>query len=299
MKTLVIGLGIQGLKRLKTLKKFDVETVDPLNPKANYKSVYDVNLSKFNIAIVCTPEIEKLKIVQYLLNKKINVMIEKPFKIKINQLNNLNRICLKNKNIFYICYNHRFEPFIKKIHTFLEKKTIGKVYFVKMFYGNGTASQINKSKWKDKKNGVIDDLVSHLLDFCEMFFKKKDIGKFRIIKKIKFENRSPDYALIINNKNKKIITLEASYLMWKNTFHLEIIGKKGSIHMNNFCKWGRSDLIIRERKFPHGIPNEKKMVIKKKDPTWELELKFFLNLIKRKKIDLNSYKWINNQLFNF
>ena len=118
MKTLVIGLGIQGLKRLKTLKKFDVETVDPLNPKANYKSVYDVNLSKFNIAIVCTPEIEKLKIVQYLLNKKINVMIEKPFKIKINQLNNLNRICLKNKNIFYICYNHRFEPFIKKFILF-------------------------------------------------------------------------------------------------------------------------------------------------------------------------------------
>jgi len=298
LKTLVIGLGIQGFKRLKTLKKFNVETVDPLNPKANYKSIYDVNLSKFKIAIVCTPEMEKYKIVKHLLNKKINVMVEKPFKININQMKNLNKICLKNKIIFYIGYNHRFEPFIKKIQTLLEKKIIGKIYYVKMFYGNGTASQINKSEWKDKKNGVVDDLISHLLDFCEMFFKKRDIGKFHTIKKIKFENKSPDYALIMNNKNEVAISLEASYLMWKNTFNLEMIGKKGSIHMKNFCKWGGSELIIRKRKIPYGIPIEKKIIIKKKDPTWELELEFFLNLIKRKKINLESYKWINNQLSN-
>ena len=92
--------------------------------------------------------------------------------------------------------------------------------------------------------------------------------------------------------------MEATYLMWKNTFLLEIIGKKGSIHMKNFCKWGGSELIVRKRVYPHGIPIEKKEIIKKKDPTWNHELDHFFKLIKNKKNNFKKYSWINNQLLN-
>ena len=68
---------------------------------------------------------------------------------------------------------------------------------------------------------------------------------------------------------------------------MDVIGEKGSIHVNGLCKWGPSQLIINKRKFPSGIPTEKKTTIKCSDPTWQKEHKFFLNLIKNKKSNIN------------
>ena len=45
-----------------------------------------------------------------------------------------------------------------------------------------------------------------------------------------------------------------SYCSWKNSFKLEIIGSKGSIFINNLCKWGQSTLEYHERIFPSGYP---------------------------------------------
>ena len=58
-----------------------------------------------------------------------------------------------------------------------------------------------------------------------------------------------------------------SLCMWKNTLRCDIIGTKGSLHLNSLCKWGPSVLKLRKRVFPSGKPIEKKFIIKKKDPT--------------------------------
>ena len=61
-----------------------------------------------------------------------------------------------------------------------------------------------------------------------------------------------------------IIDLEATLCMWKNSFQCDLIGSKGSIHLNSLTKWSKSDLIIRKRMFPSGYPKEKKITFKKK-----------------------------------
>ena len=81
--------------------------------------------------------------------------------------------------------------------------------------------------------------------------------------------------------------------MWKNTFKCDIIGQKGSAHIDCLCKWGPSIFIYRKRVLPSGKPREVKSVIKRNDPTWKLEHKFFHKMIKNKlKTNLTTDYWI-------
>ena len=82
-KYIVIGMGVQGLKRAKFDKNNFVGYVDPLNKKALYKSIFDVPLEKFSAAFVCTPDKVKIKIIDYLLKNKKHVLVEKPLFSKI------------------------------------------------------------------------------------------------------------------------------------------------------------------------------------------------------------------------
>ena len=116
----------------------------------------------------------------------------------------------------------------------------------------------------------------------------------------KFENKSPDNALIYEKINNIKFQLEATYCMWKNDFFCDIIAEKGSVHMSSLCKWDKTILKIRTRIFPSGRPYEKIISIKSKDRTWNSELIHFKRLIKLKKNN-NFIKdiWINNNLINF
>lgn len=150
-----------------------------------------------------------------------------------------------------------------------------------MFYGNGTSSLVRKSKWRDKGSGVLTDIGSHLLDLCLFLFGEK-IRVLKIIEKNKFENKALDHAVITLEINKIKIELEMTLCMWKNTFVCDVIGSKGSAHLNSLCKWSKSSFSYRKRKFPSGEPKEKKISFKKGDPTWKAEYLFFKNLIKNK-----------------
>ena len=122
-----------------------------------------------------------------------------------------------NKVILYTAYNHRFEPNILKLKNLIEKKTLGKIYKCKIFYGNGTSYLVKKSKWRDKGLGVVTDIGSHLLDLCLFWFGSK-VKKLKITEINKFENKAPDHAILSLEINKINIQLEMTLCMWKNTF---------------------------------------------------------------------------------
>ena len=101
-KYIVIGMGVQGLKRAKFDKNNFVGYVDPLNKKALYKSIFDVPLEKFSAAFVCTPDKVKIKIIDYLLKNKKHVLVEKPLFSKNN--NSIKKLYSQAKkiNLFFI-----------------------------------------------------------------------------------------------------------------------------------------------------------------------------------------------------
>ena len=76
MKTLIVGLGNQGLKRKEYLNKDFVGSVDPLNKKAEFKNIKNVDLSLYNSVLLCVPDSEKLELIRYCLNNKKHVLVE-------------------------------------------------------------------------------------------------------------------------------------------------------------------------------------------------------------------------------
>ena len=300
MRVVIIGLGIQGEKRRKILdKKYLVATVDPINKKADFKNINDVPINTYDSCFVCVPDYNKKKIINFCIKNNKNVLVEKPLIFKEESyLKKIEKLCNSKKIVFYTAYNHRFEPNLINVKKIIKKKTIGDIYFCKLFYGNGTAKLVKNSIWKDNNSGVLADLGSHLIDLCLFFFNDKNIS-FKYVKSKNFENKSPDFFIINSSNTKIFIQLEMTLCMWKNSFNCEIIGKKGSIHINNLCKWGASKISIRKRVFPSGKPKEINKVLKMKDPTWNSEHLFFKKLIEKKlKNNLDNDKYINNTILN-
>lgn len=295
MKVAIVGMGIQGIKRKKFLGSDFACSVDKFK-KSDYSSIQNVPLKDYDSVFICLPDKEKLKVINYCIKNKKHILIEKPFTLNnLKVFTTLQKKARLNQVVCYTAYNHRFEPNFINMKKLIDSKKLGKTYLCRIFYGNGTAKLVKKN-WRDSGKGVRLDLTPHLLDLCNFWFGK-NIGNFKIISSNSFENKASDHALIISEKSKPKIYIEISYVMWKNTFSCDLIASKGSAHINNLCKWGKSTLTYRKRKFPSGKPVEIKNSIIRNDPTWLLEYKNFKNIIKKqKKTDFSKDLWIQKQI---
>ncbi len=296
-KVVVVGVGVQGQKRAKIAKNDLIATVDVDTNKADYQCIEQIDDTSYHAVLLCTPDNVKYELLKKLLYKNKHVLVEKPlFVNNIKQISELERIAKKNNLVLYTAYNHRFEPHFNNMKNCLFKEELGKIYRIRMSYGNGTSGLVKKSNWRDKGSGVILDIGSHLLDTLYFWFKDTKISLTET-KSFCFENKSPDYAILIGRINNIFFELEVSLLNWRNDFVCEIIGNNGSAHIRSLCKWGPSEFIKRKRIFPAGRPKEKVITLTQPDPTWELEYQFFKNLVKNKvETNLSRDKKIFNLL---
>jgi len=279
MRTIVIGLGVQGNKRQYFAGKDFQFSIDPFNDQASYKNLDDVDFNLFESALLCIPDEVKLEYVKRLVSAGKHVLIEKPFNLPSSQLKEIEVLARKTKSTVYVAYNHRFEPHWITTKKLIEKGEIGKVYKLNLFYGNGTAELVKDSVWRDKDLGVIPDLASHLFDLVDFWFGLENYN-VEIISVNKFENNAYDNAVIRLVGTPEVI-LEISLLSWRNNFRAEVVGNEGSIHIESLCKWGPSQLILRNRKRPSGKPDEKINTLICSDPTWESEYNHFNYLISK------------------
>ena len=300
MKTVIIGLGNQGKKRLENIEKDLVATVDPINKKADFKDIEEVPISSYDSAIVAVQEEYKYEIILYLLKNKKNILVEKPlyFKDK-NKLKKIFNIAQKKNVTLYVAYNHRFEQSIKYVTQFIQSRKLGKLYACELYYGNGTSKLIKKNKWRDSNLGVITDLGSHLLDLIYLWFGDIKLPKLELINSNRFENKAPDYAIISGSEDINI-NLKASYCSWKNKFTIDLYFENGSLHTSSLEKWENVKVLFRKRSFPSGKPIEKKIMFKKNQETWIKEYRHFKRMIKNKiNYDYKKDLWIQKNFDNF
>ena len=296
-KLIIVGHGVQGKKRAKIAGDSVVAIVDINQENANYKDVFQVPLDKYDIALVCTGDEEKLEIIKFLLKNKKHVLVEKPLlTLNPNDLMEIEKLAKLNDVVCYTAYNHRFEPHYIKMAETLKSKQLGKIYSIRMFYGNGTARLVKDSLWRDKASGVLADLGSHLLDTLDYWVEGIRGLDFKIITAFSHENKSFDHVIFIHSSD-IVIQLEVSLISWKNTFSCDIICEKGSAHIDSLCKWGPSTFTLRKRVLPSGKPFEEQVVLNQLDPTWEDEYKYFLSLCDNIENDLIAKDiWLNETL---
>lgn len=277
MRVIVAGLGVQGVKRRAVAGKSVVAVVDPVHAEATHRAVADVPLDSFDAALVCTPDNVKLELLTHLLGAGKHVLVEKPLiSANAKDLAKLAGIARAKRVTCYTAYNHRFEPGIARMKREIESGKLGAIYSVRMFYGNGTARQVRDSVWRDAGIGVLHDLGSHLLDMALYFFGELP-SRFELYQAKRFENRAYDHV-VFGADALPALQMEVSLMSWRNTFTVDVLAERGSVHVNSLCKWGPATFTLRDRKLPSGRPDEENASWAQPDPTWELEYRHFKSL---------------------
>lgn len=299
MRIVVVGLGIQGNKRSKFAGKDLVATVDPFKSGVTCASIEQVPVDSYDAALVCTPDEQKQAIMEYLLTRKKHVLVEKPVLGSESDLASLKRLAKEHGVALYVAYNHRFEPHFVRLRELIAGGTLGKLYLLRTFYGNGTARDVRNSDWRDKGMGVVSDIGSHLIDSLLYFFDG-NLDGFRMVSRECFENSATDYFCAVSSSGKTKIQIEASLLAWRNTFTLDLFGENGTAHISCLCKWGPSAFTVRGRVLPSGKPPEETVTLECRDPTWEAEYMHFKKLCQTGAGNIDDSIFVNrtlNQLF--
>jgi scyllo-inositol 2-dehydrogenase (NADP+) len=294
VRVVVVGLGIQGKKRLAIAGSEVRATVDTAQ-QADYKSIQDVPLDAFDAALVCTPDTAKLPILHYLLDHGKHVLVEKPLLGEHpDDLPQLDALARSRGAVCYTAYNHRFEPHFINLKNVLDSGKLGKIYNARFFYGNGTARDARNSPWRDQGFGVLPDLGSHLLDTILFLFGPVE-GDCRPWRSDRFENRAYD-RFLFGLHGPLPLDCEMTMLSWRNTFYADVYGELGSAHISCLCKWGPSTLTVRRRVFPSGRPDEEATTLVCADPTWAMEYDHFRRLCASPATNIQNDIWIQSRL---
>ena len=299
MRVIVAGLGVQGQKRKAVAGKDVVALVDPVNSEANFKRIEDVPLENYDAALLCIPDEPKIELINYLLSHRKHLLVEKPlFAAEPTELLKLRDLSKKNQTVCYTAYNHRFEPHFVRMREAISSGRLGRIYSIRMFYGNGTARLVRDSAWRDQGAGVLPDLGSHLLDTA-LFWLGKPVNGFRIHSANRFENQAFDQVSFGNVTNKigdPLLQFEVTLLSWRNHFYADVFAENASAHINSLCKWGPSTFSIRDRKLPSGRPDEDSLTLVQPDPTWAIEYEHFKKLCESGVSNIDNDIWINTTL---
>jgi len=295
VRTLILGLGVQGRKRRAIAGAACVGVVDPYHAEADYAQLADVPLDAYDAALVCTPDAAKLGLLRHLLGHGKHVLVEKPLlAADPAQLEGLAALAASHGATCYTAYNHRFEPHFIRMRQVLEAGLLGRIYSVRMFYGNGTARLVRDSAWRDQEAGVLPDLGSHLLDTL-LFWTGRPDAPLRLLEARRFENSAPDLCAL-GGGGRISIHLEMSLLSWRNHFFADVTGELGSAHIQSLCKWGPSTFTLRRRVLPSGRPDEDASTLVQADPTWALEWEHFQALCGTGGGNIGNDLWINAEL---
>jgi predicted dehydrogenase len=295
MRAVVVGLGIQGRKRLKVAMADAVATVDPVVAGASYRRIEDVPSDAYEAALVCVPDREKPPLLEYLLSRGKHVLVEKPMLADKNEsLARLRELAVANGVACYTAYNHRFEPHILRLKEVLDRGQLGTVYLARFSYGNGTARDVRDSTWRDQGLGVLADLGSHLLDWSVFLFGRRD-PEVQVWGSHRFENRAFDHFRF-GFEGRPVLDFEVTLLSWRNSFRADVIGELGSVHIDCLCKWGPSVFTFRRRVLPSGRPDEESHTLVCSDPTWQMEYEHFKRLCRQPETNLDTDIWINSVL---
>jgi scyllo-inositol 2-dehydrogenase (NADP+) len=271
MRYLLVGYGNIGAKRKAVLGDRCVATVDPFNAAADYRTITECAPARYDAAILAVPNDVKIELMESLLDRGKHVLVEKPLILDAATAADLSRRAAATGAIWYTSYNFRFEPNVIALKRHLDAGALGRLYRVRMFYGNGTAGTI-AGTWRDSRYGVLEDMATHLIDLAGFVFGRFG-SEFRVWERRGYELKGIDHCILASADGDLVI--ECSFLSWKNRWRIEVVGERGALEMDGLTKWGASTLVWWRRTLPSGVPEESREVTPGPDPTWAGDIAHF------------------------
>ena len=288
---IIIGYGVSGqrfFKYIKKIKKFNILKIIVKTKRKifyNNKNICGIhkdikNLNNLNAVIIATPFNISFKYAKYFLQKKIPILIEKPFCRTILQSKKILNLQKKNNSSFLINYSDLYDPkYIKLIN--IGKKKIKKIKTIIANYGNNRILYPIKKKYYP-----IQNWISHPVSiFISLFgqIKKFKIISYEILHKNNLIFERVKVRLIKKNLN---LIFSFSNFPGEINRNIKIIGEKGLLKYNSYVK--KDNFIF----------CKKKLHIDSNKTSIENILNIFLNNICKKNIKSNINIGVKEQLLS-
>ena len=223
------------------------------------------DLFKFDnpdLLIIATPSGNHYENAKLALNKGCNILIEKPITLKPKQAEHLYDLARLNKKKIFVAFQNRYNPSIKILKNFLNKRKFGKIITISSRLRWCRYPNYYKDDWHGTwklDGGVLANQAIHILDILLWFFgpvKKVFSVSKNVINKLEAEDT---IVSTIEFSSGVIGTLEATTACRPSDYEvsLSVIGEKGIVEIDGLCLNS-----IRKCKFNNSLFIEKN--IKKK-----------------------------------
>jgi len=293
VRYLLVGLGNLGSRRRTILGARCVAAVDPFAPAADYRRPEDCDPGAYDAAVLSVPNAVKLGLARWFVERGKHVLVDKPLLFPDDEaVQALADAARATGAVWYTSYNHRFEPLVQEAKRRIDGGCLGRLYHVRMLYGNGTVGNVVGS-WRENGLGVVEDLGTHLLDLSAHLFGYGGADFLPVVVN-RHESSAPDQALLRSADGR--LVLEASFVCWKNSFAVEAWGERGSLHLHGLRKWGPVELVLRERVRPSGVPREELVTDVGPDDTWLADFAHFEERVAAGCSSAANDRWISRVL---
>ena len=165
-------------KKLNTAKK-NYPNVNIFN---NFREA--LNSNKYQLIVLATPTSTHYTLAKYILNKSINLLVEKPLCLSIKHHNTLNRLAKKNNVKIFIDFPFIFSGSINYIKNIIKNKKFGKLKSIESYREQAPVRTDTNVLW---------DLSIHDISIIEYLIGS---NKFKIVNTLKNNNKSNNYSEI-------------------------------------------------------------------------------------------------------
>lgn len=216
------------------------------NPMLDFRSLID--LPNLDLVCITSPNSFHFEQVSYAIEKKVNILCEKPLAISMSEIVQLIDLSKTTNKLTLINHQLRFNPYIRKVRDIIKSNLIGRPYFVKIHQqSTGFANRDTDWSWSfDEKagGGVRFAMASHLVDLISFWFGNEFLtvrGAMDVVvpkrktKNGKFKNISVSsfFSSSIAMKNNLDIQLSATAASCGiSTFDFSIYGTHGELHFD-------------------------------------------------------------------
>ena len=265
MKIIIVGLGNAGkhyLNLLKFKKEIELYVVDKKKLPKN-KSYTQITFNKikknrmfFDSAIISSPSGSHFKHAYFFLMRNSNILIEKPFVLRLSHAQKLIKITKKTKKKCWTTFQNRHNLAILKLRKEIKEKKIGKINLVDCMMIWHRDEKYYKVDWRGKYSsdgGVLNNQAIHLLDILIYIFG--EIKHFDVFASFNKNKLQAEDLIMINflHKNGVYSSLKATTRADQDyRSAIDIIGSKGrlivkGISLNTFNRFNKN-LLVKEKK---------------------------------------------------
>lgn len=239
MNIIVVGAGMIGKERIKALELLGENitcVVDTAYPHLKYKWMSDIKFSgevdNADWVFVCTPHDETARIVEYLLELNMNILVEKPLGRTLDEYYSIMNYKQKHAtNRINLGFNYRFFKGVRQLLIDCQNKVFGDLVSVNMILSLGDGPGSEKTWRLDPEKsgmGAILDPGIHLIDLA-MLISKGSLRPIHAYPWSGFWNTGieEEMHLLATDENETIYNIQASVCHWRNTFRIEVNGTEG------------------------------------------------------------------------